>query len=84
MEKISWTDRVKHEDVLHRIQEERNTLHITKKGKANCIGHILRRNCIQKRVIEAKIEVRIEVTGRRGIRRKKLRMTLTKRKDTGN
>jgi hypothetical protein len=40
--------------------------------KRNWIGHILRRNCLQQRVIEGKIKRRIEVTGRRGRRRKKL------------
>jgi len=32
--------------------------------EANWIGHILRRNCLLKRVIEGKIKRRIEVTGR--------------------
>jgi hypothetical protein len=27
MEKISWTDNVRHEEVLHRVEEERNILH---------------------------------------------------------
>jgi len=36
--------------------------------EADWIGHILRRNCLLERVIEAKIEGR----GRRGIRRKQL------------
>ena len=36
------------------------------------IGHILRRNFLQQRVIEGKIKRRIEVTGRRGKRRRKL------------
>jgi hypothetical protein len=27
MEKISWTDRVNNETVLHRVKEERNILH---------------------------------------------------------
>ena len=27
MEKISWTDRVRNEDVLHRVKEERNIVH---------------------------------------------------------
>ena len=27
MEKISWTDRVRNEEVLRRVKEERNTLH---------------------------------------------------------
>jgi hypothetical protein len=42
------------------------------KKKVNWIGHILRRNCLLKQVIEGKIEGRIEVTGRRGRRRKHL------------
>jgi hypothetical protein len=52
--------------------------------KANWIGHILRRNCLLKHVIEGKIKGRIEMTGRRGRRRKQLRMILRKREDTGN
>jgi hypothetical protein len=36
------------------------------------IGHILRRNCLLKEVIEGKIEGQKEVTRRRGRRRKKL------------
>jgi len=39
---------------------------------ASWIGHILRRNCFLKHVIEEKIEGSIEVTGRRGRRRKQL------------
>jgi len=27
MEKINWTDRVKHDEVLHRDKEARNSLH---------------------------------------------------------
>jgi hypothetical protein len=47
-------------------------LHEIRKRKANWIGHILRRNCFLKQVIEGKIKGRIEVTRRRGRRRKKL------------
>ena len=36
------------------------------------VDHILRRNCLLKHFIEGKIEVRIEVTGRGGRRRKQL------------
>jgi hypothetical protein len=43
-----------------------------RKRKANWIGHILRRNCLLKEVIEGKIKGRIEVTRRRGRRRKQL------------
>jgi len=71
MEKISWTDNVRNEDVLLRVKEQRNILHETCKRKANWIGHILRRNCLLQRVIEGKIQGGIEVTGRRGRRRGK-------------
>jgi hypothetical protein len=40
--------------------------------KANWIGYILRRNCLLKHVIEGKLEGRIEMTRRRGRRRKQL------------
>ena len=72
MEKISWTDHVRNEEVLLRVKEQRNIPHEISKRKANWIGHILRRNCLLQRVIEGKIEGGIEVTGRRGRRRRKL------------
>jgi len=72
MEKISWTNLVRNEDVLLRAKEQRNILHEIRKRKANWIGHILRRNCLLQRVIEGEIQRRIEVTGRRGRRRTKL------------
>ena len=43
-----------------------------RKWKANWIGHILSRNCLLKQVIEGKIKGEMEVTRRRGRRRKKL------------
>jgi hypothetical protein len=55
---ISWTDHVRN-DVLKSVKEERNILHTVKCRKANWIGHILRRNCLLKQVIEGKIEGRI-------------------------
>jgi hypothetical protein len=60
---------VRNEEVLHRVKEERNIVHTIKRRKANWIGHILRRNCFLKHVIEGKLEVR---TGRRGRTRKQL------------
>ena len=72
MAKISWTDHVRNEDVLLRVKEQRNILHEIRKWKANWIGHILRRNCLLQGVIEGKIKGGIEVTGRRGRRRRKL------------
>jgi len=64
MEKISWTDHVRNEEVLLRVSEQRNILHKIIKWKANWIGHILCRNCLLKQVIEGKIKGQIEVTRR--------------------
>ena len=72
MEKISWTDHVRNEEVLLRVNEQRNILHEIRKRKANWIGHILCRNCLLQQVIEGKIKGQIEVTRRRGRSRKKL------------
>ena len=66
MEKISWTDHVRNEEVLLRVKEQRNIVHEIRKWKANWIGHILHRNCLLQQVIEGKIKGGIEVTGRRG------------------
>ena len=72
MEKISWTDHVRNEDVLLRVNEQRNILHEMRKRMANWIGHILRRNCLLKQVIEGKIKGEMEVIRRRGRRRTQL------------
>ena len=80
MEKISWIDHVRNEEVLLRVKEQRNILHEISKRKANWIGHILRRNCFLKQVIEGKIKGGIEVRGRRGRRRRKLLDDLKERR----
>ena len=80
MEKISWTDHVRNKEVLLRVKNQRNILHEIRKRKANWIGHILCRNYLLQRVIEEKIKWGIEVTGRRGRRRRKLRDDLKERK----
>jgi len=77
-EKISWTDYGRNKDVL--LKEQKNIPHEIHKRKANWIGHILRRNCLLQWVIEGKIKGGIEVTGRRGRRRRKLLDDLKKRR----
>jgi hypothetical protein len=42
MEKISWTDRVRNEEVLLKVKKQRNILHEISKRKANWICRILR------------------------------------------
>jgi hypothetical protein len=80
MFEISWTDHVRNEEVLVRVKEQRNILHEIRKRKANWIGHILRRSCLLQRVIEGKIKGGIEVTGRRGRKRRKLLDDLKERR----
>ena len=65
---------MRNEEVLLRVNEQRNILHEMRKRKSNWIGHILRRNCLLKQVIEGKtkVEMEVEVARRRGRRRKKL------------
>jgi hypothetical protein len=81
MEKISWTEHVGNEEVLLRVNEQRNILHEIRKRKADWIGHILRRNCLLKQVIEGKINGEMEVTRRRGRRRRKLLGDLKDRRE---
>jgi len=40
MEKISWTNCVKNEEVLHRVKEDKNVLHAIKQRKTNWIDNI--------------------------------------------
>ena len=53
---ISWTDHVRSEGVLLRVNQQRNILYEIRKRRANWIVHILRRNCLLKQVIEGKIK----------------------------
>jgi len=62
---------VRNEGVLLKVNKQR-ILHEIRKRKANWIGHILRRKCLLKQVIEGKVKGEMEVTRRRGRRRRKL------------
>jgi len=53
-EKKIWAEHVTNEEVLLRVNEQRNILHEISKRNSNWIGHILHRNFLLKRVIEGK------------------------------
>jgi hypothetical protein len=72
MEKISWTDYLMNEEVLHRVREKGNIRYTIERGNGKCTGHILSRNCLMKHVIEAKTGGMMEVVGIQGRRRKQL------------
>jgi hypothetical protein len=61
MDTICWIDRVRNEELFHRVKEEGDVLQTIKRRKANWIGHILRRNCLLKQAFEEKIKEKIEV-----------------------
>ena len=63
---------MRNEEVLQSVREERNILQTIKRMKANCSGHILRRNCLLEQIVERKREGGIQVTGMQGRRRKQL------------
>ena len=63
---------MRNEEVLLRVNEQTNILHEIRKQKANWIGHISRRKCLLKQVIEGKIKGEMEVIRRQGRRCKKL------------
>ena len=81
MEKTSWTDHVRNEEVLLRVNEQRNILQEIRKWKADGIGHILRRNCLLKQFMEGKIKGEMAVTKRRRRRLGSYWMTLRRDED---
>jgi hypothetical protein len=52
MEKISWKDRVRNEEVLHRVKKERNIIHTIRRRKASWTENVLRGNRLLKHIIE--------------------------------
>jgi hypothetical protein len=72
MEKISWTDRVRNEELLQRVKGERNILRSLNRRTANRIGHILRRNFLLGHVTEGNKRGKDICEEKRGRRPKKL------------
>ena len=60
MRNIGWTESVRYEEALTRVKVDMNILHTINSRNGNRIGHILRRNCLLKHVIEENIEVNTE------------------------
>lgn len=56
MEKLIWTDRLRKEEVLHTVKEDRNIIHTVNRIKFNWIGHVLRMKRLLQYVAEGKIE----------------------------
>jgi len=52
VEKMGRTDHVKNEEELHPVRKDRNILHSINGRRAKRIGHIWRRKCLLKHLIE--------------------------------
>jgi len=75
---------VRNEALRCTVKEERNIVNKIHRRKFNWIGHISRKNCLLRHVIEGKIKGRTKMTGRGGRRSKQLQMMLKKREDNVN
>jgi hypothetical protein len=64
------------------VNEMNNNLHTIQSSKANWFGHILRRNCLLKHVIEENLGGKIQVTEEEDVR--SYWMTLRKSRGIGN
>ena len=60
MLRITWKDKKSNKEVLKMAKTERSLLQIIKKRKMVYFGHIIRRNTLQRQLLEGKI------TGKRG------------------
>ena len=58
MERVKWTDKIKHAVVLERVGEGRIMLELIRKRKRNWLGHWLRRNCLLKDALEGMVNVK--------------------------
>ena len=58
MLKVSYTDRVTNEEILKRVNEKKKLLQEIKSRKMQYMGHILRSQCLQKQLLEGKVEGR--------------------------
>ncbi|KAJ4450076.1 hypothetical protein ANN_01483 [Periplaneta americana] len=62
MERVKWTDRIRHEAVLERVGEKIMMLELIRKEKRNWLGEWLRRNCLLKDAIEGMVNGKISAS----------------------
>jgi hypothetical protein len=55
MLKIKWTDKIRNEEVLRRIDEERTLWNTIDERRTRWIGHTLRHNGFVKNIVKRKI-----------------------------
>ncbi|KAJ4439524.1 hypothetical protein ANN_07648 [Periplaneta americana] len=55
---VKWTDRIRNEAALERVDKERMMLKLIRKRKRNWLNHWLRRNCLLKDALEGMVNGR--------------------------
>ncbi|KAI5746672.1 hypothetical protein M8J77_006187 [Diaphorina citri] len=65
LEGIKWSDRVRNEEVLRRVDEKREIMRTIVNRKRGWLGHILRRNCLQRRIMEGELREKRSVGRKR-------------------
>ena len=56
MERISWTEHITNEEVMKKVEEKRYLMDIIRTRQKNWIGHILRGNSLQRKIMEGRME----------------------------
>ena len=56
MGKVRWVDKVRNDEVLRRMGEERRILDVIENRKRNWLGHCFRRDCLLTTAREGVIE----------------------------
>ncbi|KAJ4444468.1 hypothetical protein ANN_06260, partial [Periplaneta americana] len=73
MERVKWTERIRNEAVLERVDEERGMLKLVRKRKRNWLGHRLRRKYLLKDALEGMVNRRRYMDHMRRHRRRQSR-----------
>lgn len=58
VENIKWSDKIRNEEVLRRVGEERAILKTIRKRNESWLGHMLRRDCLHRREMEGKTKTK--------------------------
>ena len=56
MERISWTEQRTNEEVLKKVEEIRSLMDVIRTRQKNWIGHILSGDCLQRKIMEGRME----------------------------
>ena len=56
LEKISWSDKIRNDEVFARVMEERCLIRTIRQRQKNWIGHVLRGEVLLRDVLEGKVK----------------------------